>query len=339
MDVPAPRTPLRTGARILRKGCERMAINPVMRMALKALSYPDLDVAKTYPLERSVRNLKLPALMAPLFRRWDRKIVSCGREILTRVYTPAGDGAPGSDTLLFFHGGGWVVESIDTYNSVCAQLARKTGRNVISVEYRLAPEHPFPQGLEDCYAVAKELFCSPAEQAVAPGEITLIGDSAGANLAAAVSLMARDRGEFSIPRQILIYPATHWDHSEASPFPSVHENGRDYLLTSKRICEYMDLYKAGDADLQNPYFAPLLAQDLSAQPDTLVITAEFDPLRDEGEAYGKALRAAGNTVFGFRMLDALHGFFSLPYRFELVQRAYRLICDFLERRNAICARP
>lgn len=106
--------------------------------------------------------------------------------------------------------------------------------------------------------------------------MTVIGDSAGGNLAAAVSLRARDEGEFYIPRQILIYPATYYDHSESSPFASVMENGSEYLLTSKRICEYIDLYKRDDEDLKNPYFAPLLAKDFSDQPDTLIITAEFD---------------------------------------------------------------
>ena len=185
-----------------------------------------------------------------------------------------------SNTLLFFHGGGWVTESIDTYNKVCDALARAARSRVISVEYRLAPEHPFPQGLDDCYAAARELFVRPKSFGFDLGRVTVIGDSAGGNLAAAVSLRARDEGEFYIPRQILIYPATYYDHSESSPFASVMENGSEYLLTSKRICEYIDLYKRDDEDLKNPYFAPLLAKDFSDQPDTLIITAEFDPLRD-----------------------------------------------------------
>ena len=126
-----------------------MAINKLMRLALKLLSYPDIDIRKTYQLERSIQYLKLPALL-PKDRWHDYTIVSNGKNILTRVYIPKNDTQ--QNTLLFFHGGGWVTESIDTYNKVCDALACATKSKVISVEYRLAPEHPFPQGLEDCYA-------------------------------------------------------------------------------------------------------------------------------------------------------------------------------------------
>lgn len=143
-----------------------------------------------------------------------------------------------------------MTESIDTYNKVCDALAQAARSRVISVEYRLAPEHPFPQGLDDCYAAARELFVRPKSFGFDLGRVTVIGDSAGGNLAAAVSLRARDEGEFYIPRQILIYPATYYDHSESSPFASVMENGSEYLLTSRRICEYIDLYKRDDEDLK-----------------------------------------------------------------------------------------
>lgn len=123
---------------------------------------------------------------------------------------------------------------------------------------------------------------------ITPDQITLIGDSAGGNLAAVVSLMARDRGEFLPRQQILLYPATNNDHTENSPFDSVRTNGKGYLLTSKRMVDYMALYRSSDEDLQNPYYAPILCSDLSDQPRTLIITAEFDPLRDEGEAYGES---------------------------------------------------
>lgn len=303
-----------------------MAINKFMRLALKVLSYPDIDIRKTYQIERSIRYLKLPALL-PKDRWSDHTIVTEGREILTRIYTP--EIYNGKNTLLFFHGGGWVTESIDTYNKVCDALARSTQCRVISVEYRLAPENPFPQGLDDCYAAARELFVRPESFGFDPGRVTVVGDSAGGNLAAAVSLRARDEGEFSIPRQVLIYPATYYDHSEASPFPSIVENGSEYLLTSKRICEYIDLYKRDDRDLQNPYFAPLLAKDFSNQPDTLVITAEFDPLRDEGEAYGRKLQEAGSRVVIYRMKDALHGFMGLGTGYVHVRRAHVLMKTFI----------
>lgn len=252
-----------------------------------------------------------------------------GREILTRIYTPNDN--IGQHTLLFFHGGGWVTENINTYHDVCSALANAASSTVISVEYRLAPENPFPQGLEDCYTVARALFTKPGAFGFEPGHITLIGDSAGGNLAAAVSLKARDVGEFTVPSQILIYPATYYDHSDKSPFASVIENGSDYLLTSKRICEYINLYKRDDKDLTDPYFAPLMAKNFSNQPDTLLITAEYDPLRDEGEEYAKKLEEAGNYVISYRMKDALHGFMSLGKKYVHVRRTYELINLFLQR--------
>lgn len=303
-----------------------MAINKFMKLALKALSYPDIDIRKTYQLQRSLQSLRAAPLDA---QRWqDFDVCSGGLTVPVRIYRPAGEEKPG--TLLFFHGGGWVTESVDTYNKVCAALTDATGRRVISVDYRLAPESPFPQGLDDCYAAAGALFNAPAHFDFDPGEITLVGDSAGGNLAAAVSLRARDTGDFHVRRQILIYPATYSDHGPDSPFPSVAENGSDYLLTARRICEYIGLYKRDDSDLRNPYFAPLLARDFTNQPDTLLITAEFDPLRDEGEAYAEKLREAGNRVVLYRMRDALHGFMSLGPRYVHVRRAHELINSFLD---------
>ena len=152
-------------------------------------------------------------------------------------------------------------------------------------------------------------------------------------LAAAVSLMSRDRGGFCPRRQILIYPALASDHSENSPYPSVRENGTGYLLTARRVRDYMALYRSSDEDLTNPYFAPLHAASLGEQPDTLLITAEYCPLRDEGEAYGRRLREEGGFVEIHRLPDALHGYFSLPVRFSLVKQTYGIMNRFLERRH------
>ncbi|MGI6269169.1 MAG: alpha/beta hydrolase [Candidatus Howiella sp.] len=304
-----------------------MAINKAMRLALKALSYPDIDIRKTLKIERAAKQIKAPHLLGSLYRNLDRKIFSDGREVGVRVYTPVE--RESDHILLFFHGGGWATESVETYNRVCVGLARNLKCRVVSVEYALAPESPFPEGLQDCYAVAKELYQNPEQFETTADHILLIGDSAGGNLAAAVSLMARDRGEFASSRQILIYPATAADHSEDSPFPSVRENGKDYLLTSKRICEYMELYAAKAEDFKSPYFAPLLTESYADQPETLLISAEFDPLRDEGEEYARRLEAAGNRVVIRRMPDALHGYFSLDEKFPLVQETYALIGQFM----------
>lgn len=313
-----------------------MAINKAMRAALKALSYPDFNETKNYKLHRQLIHVTTPHYLKPFYTMWDHEIKLMDHSIPVRIFSPkrvkksklSEELSP--SLLLFFHGGGWVTGDIDSYSKVCADMARITNRIVVSVDYRLAPEYRFPAAVEDCYAVAREIFLNENLFHVNPRYITIIGDSAGGNLAAAVSLMARDRGEFFPESQILIYPATYFDHGPDSPFPSVRENGTDYLLTSKRINEYMELYISTEEDFKNPYLAPLLAENLSGQPKTLIITAEYDPLRDEGEAYGKKLKQFGNYIEIHRISNALHGFFSLPPRFIHVKKSYEIINHFLD---------
>lgn len=308
-----------------------MALDKSMRAALRAISSLNPDVKRSYKAERRAERFTARLRGKPSdYRMWDRKVRCGGHCVPVRVFSPPGGGP--FPVLLFFHGGGWVTGGIENYTGVCADLAKATGHTVASVDYRLAPEHRFPAAPEDCYAVAKEFFTGDTFGA-APGGITLIGDSAGGNLAAAVSLMARDRGEFLPRRQILLYPATFNDHSDRSPFPSVRENGTDYLLTAKRVQGFMELYSGSPEDFQNPYFAPLLARDFSRQPDTLIITAQYCPLRDEGEAYGRALREAGGRVEIYRMENALHAFLMLPPRFAPVKRAYEVMNGFLARKE------
>ena len=301
-----------------------MAINKVFRAALKALSYNEYDIKKNLYLHRNFVNLRRRHILKPLYKTLDYKIGSKNYNIPVRVFSPGKEAD--CPVLLFFHGGGWVAGNIDSYNKVCTNMARLTNHKVVSVDYRLAPENPFPVGLEDCYAVAKAFITN---RIINEKGVTLIGDSAGGNLAAALSLLARDRKEFRVNKQILIYPATYNVHTDNSPFKSVTENGTDYLLTSKRVSDYMDLYKSKNDDIYSPYFAPLLAEDLSEQPKTLIITAEFCPLRDEGEEYGRKLREAGNYAEIYRIKDSLHGFFALPPRFPQVKLCYEIINRFL----------
>lgn len=303
-----------------------MAINKFMMAALKALSYPDIDVKKNYKIDRAINHLTKPKLKM-LYKMWDHHIVLDDHNIPVRIFLPREQLGP--ELLVFFHGGGWVSGNIDSYIKPCGNLSNCIGRRVISVDYRLAPEFPFPNAVNDCYYATEEIFKHCNILDAQPSDIILIGDSAGGNLAAVVSLMARDKGQFTIGRQILIYPATYNNHTENSPFESVRTNGYDYLLTSKKICDYMELYIQDTQYVNDPYFAPLLADDLSNQPHTLIVTAEYDPLRDEGEEYGKRLRDSGNYVEIYRMRDALHGFFSLPSRFTHVKQTYELIRAFL----------
>jgi acetyl esterase len=307
-----------------------MALNKAMKAALKVLSYPDIQLKKHYKLVRVVNQAAHPGYIVPHYRMWNHKIEYDNHDIPIRIFQPEDEAATIHPLIIYFHGGGWVIGNIDSYTQVCARLSQITRHTVVSVDYRLAPEHPFPAAPEDCYYATKEIFKVAEEKfGVKPEDITLMGDSAGGNLAAVVSLMAKDRGEFMPASQVLIYPAVNNDFSDNSPFPSIKENGEDFLLTQKRLCDYMDLYMGYEQDRNNPYFAPLLAKDLSGQPRTLVITAQYDPLRDEGEAYAKRLKEAGNDVTHYRIDDVLHGFFALPLHHEPVKRTYELVRTFV----------
>lgn len=282
---------------------------------------------------RKLADLKAIDPLKIFYRTVDYKIDRCGYEIPARIYYPTAkameDEGTGLGVLLFFHGGGWVTESVENYNKVCARMAQATRQLVISVDYRLAPEHPFPTGLEDCYTVAGEVFKTGLALGIEPDNITLIGDSAGGNLVSAVSLLAKERKEFMPKRQILIYPVENNDYSENSPYESVRTNGEDYLLTAKKMQDYVKLYIRNEEDLNNPLFAPLLCEDVSGQPDTLVITAEFDPLRDEGEAYADKLSDAGNYVVQTRIEGAMHGYFALGITSRYLTETFQAINEFL----------
>lgn len=312
-----------------------MAINNAARRILKALSFDGIEVEAS----RHLADLKRLDPMKIFYKKIDYKIFNGDYEVPTRIFFPnekafENSGPNQHKVMLFIHGGGWVTESIDNYERICARLANAAEHVVVAVDYRLAPENKFPIGLEDCYAVAKAIFKNRFILNIDPEEITIIGDSAGGNLAAALSLMARDRGEFLPKRQILIYPAVNSDYSMDSPFESVRENGTDYLLTAGKMRDYIELYASGEQDKTNPYFAPIYEEDLSRQPDTLILTAEYDPLRDEGEAYGERLKEAGNQVTICRIQDALHGFFALGIKNYHVQESFDRINEFLENEAA-----
>ena len=314
-------------------------INQTAKKILKALSFDGVEVEAF----RHMADLKRLDPMKIFYKKIDEKIYNGSHAVPIRIFFPTEKSFRESEEkkhniqdkkmLLFIHGGGWVTESIDNYERICARLADATGQYVAAVEYRLAPEHPFPTGFMDCYAVAKAIYTNRFILNVNPQRITLIGDSAGGNLAAAVSLKARDDGIFKPQRQILIYPAVNNDYSETSRFQSVKDCGSDYLLTAGKMRDYIDFYASREEDKKNKYFAPLMETDYRNQPDTLILTAEFDPLRDEGEEYGKRLKEAGNYVEVHRIKDALHGYFALGIRYFHVQESFELINQFLSRRE------
>ncbi|MFT3886770.1 MAG: alpha/beta hydrolase [Arachnia sp.] len=310
-------------------------MNRLFRAVLRLFAAPRLNVREDYEKMRRLQR-QLAALPVPRYDALDRQMMSAdgGHQIHGRVFRPKERRR--DDLLLFFHGGGWVTGDIESYTPACATMAELTGCVVISVDYRLAPEHPFPAGLEDCYRVAQQLLADPSLAAVEdPGQIVLVGDSAGGNLAAAVSLLLRDRGQPRPRRQILLYPVTHWDHDPAtSPFPSVRNHGEDYRLTNTEVQDYLDLYVPDPDRRRDPLVAPLMATDLADQPATLVITAELDLLRDEGEAYGHALAQAGVEARVHRVDGALHGFIALPRFSRSLREAYEVINAFLDEDRA-----
>lgn len=235
----------------------------------------------------------------------DRTIPGPAGDLPVRIYTPAGAGPfPG---LAWFHGGGWVVGDLDSADGPARHLCVGAGCVVVSVDYRLAPETKFPGPAEDCYAATQWLAANAAALNVDPDRIAVGGDSAGGNLAAAVSLMSRDRGGSPLVFQLLVYPVTEPDFDNGS----YTANAEGYQLSRDVMIWYWEQYLASAADADNPYASPLRAADLSGLPPALVLTAEYDPLRDEGEAYAARLAAAGVPVACTRYDGLIHGFFGM----------------------------
>lgn len=328
-----------------------MAIEKRWKLIFKAMSNPDYSIKENYELHRKVITASRPYFKA-FYNMVDKKIVTSDRDIPIRIFKPRNsrrskinrknntesENKSLDDIIVFFHGGGWVTGNVDNYTSICGNMADQTDSIVISVDYRLAPEYPFPNGLEDCYNVTKAIAESIHNEQLKSKrkekrKLILSGDSAGGNLAAVVSLLAKKNGDFMPDKQILYYPSCYNDYSKDSPFESVRLYGEDYVLTNKRIIEYMELYVEDEEDLNSPLVAPLLEEDLTKQPDTLIITAEFDPLRDEGEAYGLRLKEAGNNVTVERIPAAIHGYLSLPKNSDIVVTCYEYVQEFLLKNN------
>ncbi len=241
-----------------------------------------------------------------------------GGDIPVRIYVPEGDGP--FPVLVFFHGGGWVIGNIDTHDVPVRQLADRAKVVVASVDYRLAPEHPFPAAPEDCYAATAWAAVNIGDHQGDASRLAVGGDSAGGNLAAVVAQMARDKSGPRIDFQLLIYPAV--DASMASA--SITENGDGYLLTKGFMDWFYGHYLPDANAADDPLVSPAAAESLSDLPPAFVATAEFDPLRDEGEAYAAALRAAGVDAVSKRYDGMIHGFFQLG---GVIDRTNELIND------------
>lgn len=254
---------------------------------------------------REMFRMMQPAVDIPVGKVENTSIDGPGGQIPLRIYTPPNADAP-PPIAMMFHGGGWVIGDLDTADSQSRELCAGAGCIVVSVDYRLAPEHRFPAAADDCFAAT----CWASENGAAlggdPSRLAVVGDSAGGNLAAVVTLMARDAGSPHIAAQVLAYPVTDGSRFETASYRELAEG---YLLTAEAMHWFWDKY--ADPEVRDdPRASPLVADDLSGLPPALVMTAEYDPLRDEGEAYAKALEAAGNTVECVRFDGFLHGFFA-----------------------------
>lgn len=235
----------------------------------------------------------------------DRVAGQPGAEVPVRVYRPDGD--PPLPIAVTLHGGGFVHGSLDSHDAVSRRLANASGCVVVSVGYRLAPEHPFPAGVEDAFEATRWVAEHASELGGDPDRIAISGESAGGNLAAVVTLLARDRGGPRLAFQLLVYPAVDM----GGQYGSRTEFGEGYLLDLDDMRWYESNYLHDHAQRDDFRASPLRAPSLAGLPPALIITAEFDPLRDEGEVYGERLRQAGVPVRVSRYDGMVHGFFGM----------------------------
>ena len=262
----------------------------------------------------------------PVFKTHDRSVPGTAGGIPVRVYTPR-QSAQALPVLVWLHGGGHVVGSLDSYDALCRQLALQSDCLVASVAYRLAPEHKFPAGVEDSFSALKWVAEHAAEIGGDENRVAIGGDSAGGNLAAVCAILARDAGFPTLAAQVLVYPRTAPDEE----LPSHHEFAEDHLLTRKTILWFHDHYRASDDDRQDFRYAPLICKDLSRLPPALIIVGECDPLRDDGLAYAVRLRLEGNVVELTNYPGMIHPFFSMGGAVDAGRTAVAQVASTLRR--------
>jgi len=239
-------------------------------------------------------------------------------EIPLRIYTSREGGSP-FPVLVWLHGGGHVVGSLDSYDALCRSLALQADCIVVSVDYRLAPEHKFPAGVDDSFAALQWVGGNASMIGGDPRRIAVGGDSAGGNLAAVCAIFARDHRFPDLVFQLLVYPRTAPDEE----LPSHHSFAEGYLLNRKTILWFHDHYRVRDADRHDFRYAPLVCPDLSRLPPALVIVGEYDPLRDDGVAYARRLQRAGNQVTLSQYDGMVHPFFSMGGAIDRARTAHR----------------
>ncbi|HKV53975.1 MAG TPA: alpha/beta hydrolase [Candidatus Binataceae bacterium] len=297
-----------------------MPLDPQMKSLLDAMAAANIPAFHTLSPQEARRIMgarRQAGKPEPIAKVEDRAIRRVGGEIPVRIYTPAAKGPLGA--LIYFHGGGWVLGDIEMTDQPCRMLANRAGCVVVSVDYRLAPEHKFPAGPDDCYTATRWVSENAGALGVDSARLAVGGTSAGATLAAVVALMARDRGGPRIAHQLLVYPATTTELTTGSHREFAAD--KYYVLSRSDMEWFWGHYLAGDADRTNHYACPAYAKTLRGLPPAFVITAEYDPLRDEGEAYAARLREEGVAAELKRYAGVTHGFFGMPDQLDISKAA------------------
>ena len=286
-----------------------MPVDPHIAALLSALA--DVGLPPMYEGTAEAARLQYLALsttrspddVVPVAATEDRTVPGAEGDLRARVYRPEGEGP--FPTVAFFHGGGWVIGDLETHDAMVRSICRSSRAVVVAVDYRLAPEHPFPAAADDAVAAARWI-AAHLDEFGGDDRLAVAGDSAGGNLAAVVAQTLTAEGT-PVAAQFLIYPAV----DALGDYPSRTENARGYFLEQPTMDWFYGHYAGAWDDAKDPRLSPLRAADLSGLPPAVVVTAEYDPLRDEGEAYGEALRTAGVPAVVRRYDGMIHGFFAM----------------------------
>lgn len=275
--------------------------------SLAAAGAPAFNTLQPAQCRQAINTLMsmMPPSQAVLAQVRDAHIPGPAGEMKVRIYTPTGTGP--FPILMYFHGGGFVIGDLDTFDKLCRETCGGAGVVVVSVDYRLAPEYPFPAASDDCLAATRWAAAHAAELNGDASRIGVSGDSAGGNLAAVTALRLRDEGGPALKAQLLVYPVTDAD---PDAYPSMTANAEGYLLSRADMNWFFGHYVKDASAVASPILCPIKAASHAGLPPALVITAEFDPLRDEGDAYAKKLAAAGVAVEHRCYDGAIHGFYT-----------------------------